>query len=509
MKDINDWKNSAITLMGDKSKRRKTVMAAITLGLAGILSYNAITMPLTQSVDASLQSAGGIEHSQLVNHMDPVGQKLNAMYGSKTNVIVYHDDANLALILANAKDGIFEKSSSVAFTSYFRDAITTIKEKVGIEVDKGEVSRNNSYDDMRSELIGPYVNSTFKTTHGMYDQAQTTNLLKGWGTMDLQKLERNYPYFESGREQNPSDFFHEMTHAVDNKDDRPTYETQNENVMNSEAIADMGQALIALKYTGNLDTWYFNAKTQRLTNATDVSHETVEIVDRALIGIDQDTVKNMSDREVMLYAKDRVNNTIDDMMQKTHTSPRGVKYSDWETNQYTHTGYTSKLLNEPNIQNKHDRWLNKLTGNKANEYVMNFSRAAMESSINNMAYHGKLEVTSPEFVRSVVEHAERFNDTKAGDALKTSMAGDHFDYRGFSDKMGFKVDFDAGARREANTEIMANYFTSITNRDANIGFEETIIPAINMNAVGIFALKTEKVIGEAAQKLRTTFSFEK
>lgn len=509
MKDINDWKNSAITLMGDSSKRRKTVMAAITLGLAGFLSFNAVTMPLTQSVDANLQAKGGIEHSQLVSHMDPVGQKLNAMYGSKTNVIIYHDDANLAFILANAKDGIFEKSEAVAFTSYVRDALTTIKEKVGMEVDKGEVGRNNAYDDIRSEWIGPYVNSTFKTTHGMYEQAQTTNLFKGWGTMDLQKLARNYPYFESGVEQNSSDFFHEMTHAVDNKDDRPQYETRNENVMNSEAIADMGQALIALKYTGNLDTWNFNAKTQRLTNATDVSHETVEIVDRALVGIDQDTVKNMSDREVMLYAKDRVNQTIGDMMQKNHTSPRGHKYSDWETNQYTHTGYTSKLLNEPNIQDKHDRWLNKLTGNKANEYVMNFSRAAMESSINNMAYHDKLEVALPEFVKSVVEHAERFHDTKAGDAMNASMSGDKFDYKGFADKMGFKVDFEAGARREANVEIMGKYFTSITNKDANVGFEETMIPAINANAVGIFALKTTKAIGEAAQKVRSTFSFEK
>lgn len=476
MKNFENWKGSAITLMGDPGKKRSTIMKVAVMGLIGLMAAKAVIMPFESSINSDLQVKGGVEHSQLAAHMDDVGKRLNAEYGSEHTVIVLKDDANLKFVLANAQAGFFKEDfSGDTFTGKVRTEVTDFVEStLGVKVDRTDMNRGGFYDHLKEGGDAPVTILLGDKGPDPYDALL---VVKGYGGPDVATFDNKFPFHNDLDFQNAFSFFHELTHAVDTRDGRVHDEQAQfiDKTIHTEAVADLGMALVFYKQTGNLDDWNYGIKPLRLGLSQDMHHATDDVVDAALKTVDLTKIKDMSDREIMALAKDKMNETVTKMMNSRPYGPGARIITEWNVMRFVDTVYAGKDLVGDGAYNSSLRRLDRVTGDKGFELVRDHGRIVMEASLNNLNYTGKFADKKDDFLGKLSRHIVDYKDEKALNALGAASVNGGFDQMVFAKEMGFKIDYEAANRKDKNHEILTQYFVEKSGQPAFAGFSlETI-----------------------------------
>lgn len=500
MEKFEQWKGSAISLMGDPSKKRSTVTKAVLFGLLGIMTAKAVIAPVSGHIDADLQAKGGIEHTQLKSYMSDVGQKLNAEYGSEHTVIVLHNEPELKFIIANAQAGMFTDDWAFASSrgEYRSQTADFVEQKLGVQFDKTMIARNNFYDNVMDNHAGPQT-SLLGADHkheGSYDGIAFIN---GWGGTDMMDYRSRFPIHADLETQNAFAFFHELTHAVDTRDGRDQSDAVpfQDITLHTEAIADLGTALVFYKKTGNLDEWNNTIKPFRLALSQDYLHSTNNIVDAALKTVDLQKTSGMSDREIMVYSKVKINETIAQMSIESENSG-GRKYSQWDLMRRTEAVYAGPKDIRESYYHSAGRWLDRISDGHGTELVRDHGRKVMEASLNNLAYNGKFAEHSKEFTQKLEKHIEQYQDQDAAKAMVKASASGTFDEKVFAQEMNFKIDYDSALRKGHNDEVLHSYFAEKTGQAPLAGFEMKSIEHNVKNSV--IARYAEKAVDYVANK---------
>jgi hypothetical protein len=471
MDAFKNWNNSTISLMGNGDSKRSTVSKLVLMGLIGVMTAKALTLPLHDSSQHTDPAQDSTQFSQMVNHMDPVGKKINELYGNDNTVFVYANDANLKEVLAHTDNQFLKKMPDIAQTSVIRSAAEKLLEsKLNLHMDQDYLHKSNAYDNVKSGKIGAFAWQDRSANIGgsEYKPGQGVVLLND-AELDLSDHPTHFPRESLPIEFNEFTFIHEVTHGTDNHlsdiEGLSGYDSQ----VLDESIADAGAALVNLKITGNMDQYELVRKPQRLTSAIDNGHATTEIVDRALSDVTYETVSKLSDREIMLYAQDRVIQTAQNMMEKNQVSDNGRLYSDWDVHQWKNNILVGTKNMDPDTYEKSSRWLNKVTDGNMDKILKDTSRSAMEASINNLAYENKLQPREADFIKSVENHVAKYNDSETQHALDQSMNKGHLDYQKFAGLLGMKVDFGSHERQQDNVNLITNYYNSVIHaKDSSV-----------------------------------------
>jgi hypothetical protein len=508
MNKINEWTNSSITLMGNPEVKRGTVSKLILMGLIGIIAAKAIIMPFQASADSS-QPQMPSEFSQLKTLMDPAAKKINDIYGAKHTIFIYANDTNLKNVLEHTESRYLEDMPYGAGGGGIKTAAEKVQLHEG-EYGKDEMLRQKAYDGVTSKSEGAHAwqNRRGNINGGQYKIPQAVVLLND-ETPDYKDHPFNFPRVTTTEEQVYITFFHELTHGVDTEESSIPGIDEYSRMVLQESIGDAGSALISLSKTGNLDEYNFNRKPQRINSAVDNGHMTTEVVDRALADVTYDSVKNLSDREILLYAKDRVVQTAEAMMQRTNSAQGAhltFKYAEWNLNQSKHALFMGEKNIGEDAMAKHQRWVDRFSSGHTEQVLRDFSREGMEASINNLAYQNKLGDNEAGFIRAALDHAEKHKDPEVKIALDNAMIDGHLDYQKFSQSMGFKVDFESHSRQEENIRIMSNYHKSIINPTYALGFDVSGL-AVNLStqAIGRYA---DKVMSDFRKVKESAFTME-
>ena len=497
MKNISDWNKSVISLMGDPSKKRSTVTKAILVGLLGIMTAKAVITPLSSYIDPDIQASGGIPHTQIKEHLDDIGKKLNAEYGSEHTVIVLNNDSSLKFILANAESKMVKEDwGHETVTGQYRNkGASFLEEKMGIQVDQEMVRRSNLYDSVTSNKSGP--TTTILGQHG-YSNQDGLVIVNGWGGPDMTEFRSKFPFHFDLDSQNTFSFFHELAHAVDVRDGRPEEERPVEDVvLHSEAVADLGSALLFYRKTGNMDEWNYNIRPTRMALSQDFYHSTYKVVDRAMDTVDLDKVEKMSDREIMIYAKENVNIAVKDLLQKDNAHSKSAPYSDWDEMRRVEAIYGGEKDFHKGFIASSMRWLDRINDGKGEDVIRDHSRSVMEASLNNLAYNGKFEQYEDVFKQKVLQHITDYKDQKAANAYSLASAGSHFDEKSFATEMGFKIDYDSNLRKDYNDDVLHSYFEEKSGQDALVGFHmNSVEQNIKQSVIGRYVDKAANYIFE-------------
>lgn len=476
--DLKNWEGSAITLMGDPEEKRPFFLKTFTKAMVAILAFQA-TAALAAIPTIAHHTPGtkrgfthtqayqlpGYEHGELgkiVQSMDKDGKSINEYFATNNTIFVWSNDTQLKEVLDATNPNFihdFEPQTAMSELRLFKEEFTKDYSN------HFEVARKVVYDGITSPTEGDMLQAlnavrdpaNSETRDVMYVVRADVS-----GQKSLEDRDHSYPRFASKEERTHQQFFNAISRGVNNVSSADADVTDTF-MTSTVAGADVAYALIALKQTGNLDAWNLNLKAQRMTSLDDTLHMTAEWVDKALDGVSHDTVKNMSDKEIILFSKERII-AVEKVFNTQMRSPIFDKNHEIGN---THILYTAKLHNENTLHKvaKYEQEFNKYYAGTQHydgaALVKDYSLKAMEASLNNMAYQGKLGALEGEFIKAVHNHATQFNDPGAVTALNDSMNGGHVDFQKFASKMSMKVDFDSHARLEHNTAAMTQHLNEI------------------------------------------------
>ncbi|MFK4132338.1 hypothetical protein ACI2KR_08595 [Pseudomonas luteola] len=514
MKRFSDWKNSVLTISGDPNKHRKTIAKAAMLGLVALVAARTMMLPLSLAPEqTSTEHSGSRAH--LLNRMDPIGQKLNALYGDDNKVIVYHNDAHLKNVISNAR--VYDKSGPGAATSIgsFRE---TISEAIAIFSSdatlRDQFARADIFDHMHAD--GGVVYRDAPDKGGTPERpTMVYALTKDKDSFNnISERARIYPYHTSRAAQDAFTFFHEMTHAVDNRDGRAT---RRHKTLQSESIADTGMALIALRETKNLDDYNYNLRPLRYSLNFDVEHMTVDLASQALSRVTYEDVAGKSDKELMIMAKNLVTEVgkqwaaetlafeMDDKLEKRIPLDSFSFYNNVYRahDNALRVGMDSKEFKE-RIR-RLDLILTRMGHIKAEksglEVVRDFSREAMRNSLNNLLYNGAFNEQRESFQKGVYTHVRIYKDTEVALAVaNASTISGNLDPVLFAQEMGFRLDRDAFARRESNERALSAHLKDVLSIEP--------VPALNISNVEVNTSKdvVSRYAAKTVRKIATNLN---
>ncbi|MDU8350991.1 hypothetical protein RYA05_03670 [Pseudomonas syringae pv. actinidiae] len=479
--DLKNWEGSAVTLMGESETKRPFFLKAVTRALVAVLAFQATAalaaIPMighkTPGVKRGVTytqayELPGYEHSELgkvVQSMDKDGKSINEYFGTNNTVFVWSNDTQLKEVLDATNPNFIHdyapETVGAQMQVLFEHATKDFSNHF-------EVARKAAHDGIRSSTDGDMLrplNAVYEKGDRISRQnSDVMYVIKADVSeqKNLEERDHSYPRFASKEERTSQQFFNAVSRGVNQvaSFDTPVTSTFHTSTV---AGADVAYALIALKQTGNLDAWNLNLKAQRMTSVDDPLHMTSEWVDAALDGITHDTVKNMSDKEIILFSTERIM-----ALEKVYnTENRSHMFDKAHEISNTHVLYSAKYQDVTALEKvaKYEsRFDSYYAGTKTFDsatLVKNYSLKAMEASLNNMAYQGKLGALEGEFVKAVHNHATQFNDPGAVTALNDSMKGGHVDFQKFATKMDMKVDFDSHTRLEHNTSAMTKHLNEI------------------------------------------------
>jgi hypothetical protein len=276
--------------------------------------------------------------------------------------------------------------------------------------------------------------------------------------------EQFVPYVADIEDIQPWGFFHEVTHARDTQlNERNYLDTREEfgqnlgldgGILVGEAVADVAAAMIALKVTGNGDTFEYLIKPLRYSLLKDSTHQTQFIASAAMKEVVFTDVKDRSDTELMALAQQKVESVV---------------RSDLKS-------YDQDVC--PIFGNSVNEFLRGLRGGcvERNSYQMLSGVRAIESSIQHLVYQSKVLEGEDELMASIHNHLNDYDDHKMQQAFYNSLnsSGRRFDIKKFSDLMGFAVDWHSSERRLVNNTKLRNYYLEQTNNRQ--GFEVSTSP---------------------------------
>lgn len=477
--DLKSWEGSAISLIGDPEAKRPSFMKTITKALVAVIALQATASFASNAIPTighhtpgtkrgvtyeQAYELPGYHHSELgkiVQSMDKDGKTINQYFGTDNAVFVWANDTQLKEVLDQTNPNFIHGAEPASVMG----KLQAIKQKVTEDYSNHfELARQNAYDGIKQ----PSDSESLQRLNRVKDSnnaeiVDSLYVVKSdiSGQKSLDDRDHSFPRHVSKNEQVYQQFFGNISKGVNSLS---SYDSDLKETFNTSAVAvaDLSVAMISLKQTGNLDTWNLNLKAQRMTSIDDPLHMTSEWVDKALDGVSYDTVKNMSDKEIMQFSADRMTSVwreYDNQLDQTYNTSYVIAN--------THILYTSNLHSK-DVLNNAARFESKYNEYHAGEkqinnadLVRNYSRSAMEASLNNMAYQGKLGQLEGEFVKAVQDHAQKFDDPAAIHALSVSTKGGHLDFKQFADQMNMKVDFDSNSRLDKNNEVMMNHLNGI------------------------------------------------
>jgi hypothetical protein len=398
---------------------------------------------------------------------------INKAFGSDNVVFVWENDAQLKEVLQQTDPNLIHDIPVLTSEGQERINDEYMNNDFTHHYD---VQRLNAYDNLKNEDAGSRIVTSSRVSDGQHSDVKDVMFMVKADTSADKKLDdmpHSYPRASLKEQADYTAFFSLISSGINNiskagADKDSTLDTP------TVAVADVAFSLISLKQTGNLDEWNLNLKAQRMTTSDDLAHMTSEYVDKALEGVTHDTVKNMSDKEIMQFAGTRI--TAVEKLFKTEM--RSPSFDKDQAIMNTHLLYNKdhqskdaahdaeQYFKENNAYYK-DKMSDPFFAKEATQLdssalVKEYSTKAMEASLNNLVYQGQLEKKGGDFVDAVKNHISRFGDADMKVALDQSMAGGKFDAVKFSAAAHLNVDFDSHVRLEQNTAKMTSHMNEFT-----------------------------------------------
>lgn len=476
MKKFKDWANGLVTEIGSKSPlQRKTVAklsAALAIG-AMIVSHG----NLFPGGDDGLQKDKPVSFYQLKDLMDDNSKHLSSIYGSDTKIIISHNDKNLREIVEKLEPNHFKDYSSHSGLGLFSASWDTlVKKATGFDISVEDTNKQKFVGDLNSWFSGPGALSLQLDEKGVNGEKLSVAFMRdeiGWLSPDLDNLESaRFPYVIDKSVQNAYSFMHEMTHALDDDEGKPSIEHGS---LQRESVADVGFALVAMREMGSLDAYINYVRPFRLSNARDDEHMTIDIADEALAQVSMSDVLGKTDAELMRYAQTIVNSTTQIMFENVHETSEGKSFNDMAFNVNKYTGYALSDKRKC-VAARHN--LDEMTEGGGRETLMDFSRLAMNASLQNLIYTDSLESYGGKFISSVERHIKYWGDDLAKDALTKSSQSGRFDVAVFANEMGFEISHNSGVRPEQVAKL-ERYYQSVVSADPMQGLNLTTLEPQN------------------------------
>lgn len=459
MKNFKDWAGGAIVSLGGKlgvtkSTVTKTIGAIFITGLA--LQVNT---PIIAEKDP-LVGPNGLSFEQVKSMLGEESKALSEKYGSDRKIFVFNNDESLAKIIQNFDNRIFDEYTSDAIlTTLNKNVYSFVRDIAGLDISNEDINKQAFYQDMNSvEKSGFASNIALneKTSDGQplsvvfvkKDNAAVVSLNSGF--------ESRFPYVIDHADQNNYVFFHEMTHGLDDEEGKPNKALMS---LQKEATADVGYALIALRETGNFDHYINVVRPFRLSNAKDVEHMAVDITDAVMADIEEKDVLGKSDVELMKFAQTIVNTTTGMMFDNIHKNSAGKSFNDMTFMATRNVAYAEDT--DSKLYSKAMANLNGMTEGAGKETVMDFSRKAMESSVQNLLYNGVFSEYESSFISDVEHHVKLWGDDLARESLAKASESGKFDVKVFAENMGFDIDDSSPSRKMANVITMDSYYQAV------------------------------------------------
>lgn len=460
MKNFKDWAGGTIVSIGNKLGITKaTVTKAVgAMFIAGLAVQ--INGPIIAEKDPSV-GVNGLSFEQVKSMLGEESKVLSEKYGSDRKIFVFNNDENLAKIVQNFDNRMFDKYTSEAIlTTLNKNVYSFVRDIAGLDISNEDINKQAFYEDMNSvEKSGFAVNIELneKTPDGQplsvvfvkKDNAEIVNLDSGF--------ESRFPYVIDRADQNNYVFFHEMTHGLDDEEGKPNKALMS---LQKEATADVGYALIAIRETGNMDNYINVVRPFRLSNAKDVEHMGVDITDAVMADIEEKDVLGKSDVELMKFAQTLVNTTTGVMFDNTHKNSAGRSFNDMTFMANRNVAYAVDAADKAGYS-KAMANLDSMTEGAGKETVMDFSRKAMESSIQNLLYNGVFDEYESSFIKGVEHHVKLWGDDLAKESLAKASESGKFDVKLFAENMGFDVDDSSPSRKMANVITMDSYYQAV------------------------------------------------
>jgi hypothetical protein len=413
--------------------------------------------------------------------MSVASAEISKNYGDKGLVIILPSDPKADYFRVNFKnelderypkydhgDGVGELASHLNLTTLLGHQMTGLsKEDLDVLID-------------RSHFVSP--NGTTANIVRVENGDHRLVFMRPESPTNFTRSEkRNVPFDIDFDTLNEWGFFHEMTHARDVvlniRDYEDTTKLYGVNIGNDagvligEAVADVGAGMIALKATGNTDTFQYLIKPMRYALGSDKLHQTQHIAISVMANVSLDDVKNKSDAELMTMAQQRVDSFVTSDLEGYKKEAPGSKATDVVD------------------------YLRGLRGSDANKTN---NAMAIESSIQHLTYQGKMSENRKDLIKVIEKHIEKYDDMKMKSALgvaklRGSEESQGFDVKAFSSEMKFSVDWSAHDRQAVNSEKLKSYYLEKTSN--RLGFDAN---SIAPNVAGAHA----QILNEKSQALK-------
>lgn len=461
MKDFKSWAHGAVVTIGNSISRTSIAKAMLALSISAI-AINCGSLPIIMEKDPAV-GKDGLTFSQLKGVLGQSSRVLSERYGTDTKVFVFNDDENLASIIQNFDSRFFEEYESDAIFTKLRSSVySTIRDVTGLDISDADIGKQAFYRDMNSIEKSPFARNITLNEKGENGESLSVVFVKK-DMPGIQSLgptfESRYPYVISDADSKSYAFFHEMSHGHDDGVGKPSEKLM---TLQRESIADVGYALINLRETGNMDAYINIVRPYRYSNAKDTEHMTVDIADYALSEVEEADVLGKSDVDLMKYAQELVNNASRMMFDNIYENREGKEFSEMAFVAHTHVLYA---LDNKSQFTKSFSTLSKITEGAAIETVMDFSREAMNSSLQNLVYNDAVVQYEGDFIDGVEKHIELWKDELAKQSLVKATASGDFNVDVFAEEMGFEIDKQSMHRRIANVATMDSYYQAATSVD--------------------------------------------
>lgn len=455
------------------------IQKALTLGIAttALIVMSAIAHSNFQNEKEVLQNnLAFVDKNKALNDCKPLSiadirsqfspqsEEITKQFGGKDMVIVLPSDPKSDFFLVNYPNkfdtqfndpghgdgGTFTKAFKYKNNPVGRLLYEYTKEEWNLLVDRSNMFSNGT---------------TANVNRSGLDDGQTVAFLRPESPSNFTENRRRVvPYVTTLEELNQWGFFHEVTHARDTGvhtrnylDTREKYGIdidEEAGQLIAESIADVGAALVALRVTENFDTYNYLTRPMRFLMPTDEIHSTQHLADAVLRGVSLEDVKGKSDIELMAMAEHLVDQHVVQEVKKYQSSNHGLY---------------------PETLSEHFR---NMRGGVVDlrADMMRESALAIEASMQNLSYQGKVSEYLPELNASIQKHIRRFHDTAMLGAYEKSVGGNAsskgevFSPEIFGKEMSYTVDWSSHLRKDQNSSKIHDYYMKVTSN--RLGFDQ-------------------------------------
>jgi hypothetical protein len=448
----------------------RVLIATLTIGITPLFLWTVYSNSETLKsnlafidINRALNDYQPLSISDIRQQMSPQSAEITRQFGGGNMVIILPSDPKSDFFLVNYPNKLDDQFNYPSHGS----GGTTTKEIQYLNNPMGRYFLDFTIKDWNLLIDRSYMFSggaTANVNRSGFDDDQSVAFLRPESPVDFTAYSQRVPYSTTLQELNQWGFFHEMTHAHDKAIHTRNYlDTTKKYGMDidedtgqliAESNADVGAALITLRVTENMDTFKSLIRPMRFLNAKDKIHSTQHVSAAVLKGVFLEDVKHRTDIELMSLAEQLVDLYVVQEVKKYQ------EVNCWLS--------STSLL---------DHLLNKKAGMLYYRTdMMNESSSAIEASLQNLLYQGKLSEHLPALSTSILWHIFKFFDytmlraywKATQSSVFTKEASLHPEV--FAKEMNFEIDYSSQERKDQNSKKLHDYYIGVTSD--RLGFDQ-------------------------------------